>query len=784
MKKRWILVVLFFASSMICEGQNRITGTVKSKSDSVLHYFNVALLNAVDSTLIKGGAFVDGRFEFQEVDDGKYMLATSSIGFETNYKMLHIGSTNNVLNVSILLDNIHLDEVKVRGRIPKVINKSDRYVVEVENTSISDAGDALEALSRTPYVMVDPLSKKVSVAGRGSTLILINNRKITSDQELSVLSSQNIKQIEVIENPSAKYDAEGQSVINIVTTKPKDKGVNMSLRALYTKARKQSGQLQGDLTYVSDKLVLFGRYGVSDRELEGFNYYHNHYQKQNYDFESKIMDLHNVDRLKYNDYAIGMNYHLSPHQTMSLKYEKNSYNIGNANRTLTNVDKNGVHLMPLLNHRDLFSEIIRDGVNFNYQYKNNGFEVSWISDYYLSENITGYDVIEFYEVPKQDVKMKSDANFKHDIFSSQLDVKVPLVKKRLDVEFGTKYSMVEGDNINNFYVKENDQWVPREKFTSQVGMDEKIIALYGIFSYKMGSKVNMSAGVRYEKIKDLRKNHDGERIERTVEDLFPSANFSYVPKKNYSFRFSYSERIKRPSFNKLNNLVQYRNHYGTYQGNPLLKSIKYKTFSLSSKLNKVNFSLMASYQKYPIDMLYINDPVEIEYIATTYINTENRWKYSMNISRLFQCKFWSIQPFLSVSMMERMLIDDGVQYTNNSPGFYLKLTNQFDITKATTLDADFLYRKQNHSFKSFNDYCRVNLALRQKMFKDKLMFQIAYQYIPYRWNQVLDYSYKMIDYTWDADERNKLTLSLRYNFSTTKKRFKSKSSNDSELRRL
>ncbi|QZT38913.1 TonB-dependent receptor [Halosquirtibacter xylanolyticus] len=784
MKKRMALLVCLLSPLMYCNAQSRITGDVKSNNDSVVNYFNVALLNPNDSIVIKGGAFLDGHFELPDVRNGKYLLATSSLGYQTNYKVIELDNDHNLLDISILLNQLQLDEVKVRGRIPKVINKSDRYVVEVENTAISDAGNAVQALSRTPYVLVDPMTKKVSVAGRGSTLILINNRKITSDQELSILSSQNIKQIEVIENPSAKYDAEGQSVINIVTIKPKERGISASLRTLYTKGRHQSGQLNGDITYVTNKVVMFARYGYTNQKDEGFNSSHNRFQKEGYYFESMDREFENLFHTKGSDYAVGMNFMPASHHSIALKYEGYDNSTAGFTHKETDVLKNGTHLAPLTNLNDETQTYQRNGINFNYQFENKGYEISWISDYYKADHSRDNMLNEFYIEPEGGQKMKSNAHFLYDIFSSQLDVKIPLIKERIDMELGSRYSMVKNDNKNHFYHQESNQWIANNKFTSEVELDEQVTALYGILSYKLGKKIHMSAGGRYEKVKTKRSWNNEGQPELIMEDWFPSANISYVPSKNYSLRLSYSERIKRPSYRQLNNRVQYLNHYETRQGNPLLKPTEYKTLSLSTKLNKFNVSFTASYRQNPSDLMYINDPVQIEYTVCKYINMEDRCKYSMNLSRSFQYKFWSMRPFLSLSYMERILIEDGVKYTNNTPGVYFKWTNQFDLTKTTSLDADLLYSKATHSYKTFSDYYRFNLSLRQKMWQDKLTLQVAYQYIPTKWNQLLDYSYKLIDFTWDGDDRNMLTVSLRYNLSTTKKRFKSKSSNATELRRL
>jgi hypothetical protein len=137
-----------------------------------------------------------------------------------------------------------------------------------------------------------------------------------------------------------------------------------------------------------------------------------------------------------------------------------------------------------------------------------------------------------------------------------------------------------------------------------------------------------------------------------------------------------------------------------------------------------------------------------------------------------------------MTFSERSIIEDRIKYSVNYPGIYLSLRNNILLFKSLDIDFDFTYSKSAYSFKIFNDQYEFNLSIRQKLFKDKLSILLYCNYIPTKWGQLLDYSYKYIDFVWDGDDRKQIGISIRYNFNTTKHQFKSKSSNEEELNRM
>lgn len=783
--KTWLFLFIIVFSFNSIFAQKSIKGKVTNENSLPLDYFNIEVFNSKDSTYVLGGTFVNGEFLIDNLNEGEYIFKFSSLGYYDLIKVDNAQSINNG-NFKMLEKSIDLEEIVVTSKLPRVINKTDRYVVEVENTSISDAGNAVNALSRTPFVIVDKINNEVTIAGKGTTLILINNRRITSQQELEMLNSQDIKEIEVIENPSAKYEAEGHSVINIITKKVNEKGINISLQNLYTMGRHNSGKILGSVTYATNKFVLFSQYGYNLDNSEGFNSSDERYEKDGISFLMKQKNLENLYKTRLNEYAFGINYYPANNHTLSLKYDGYYGNVFFNTINTMDVISNGNKIPTESLLKNGKNNIQKDGVNVNYNFNNKNFDASIIGDYTKSKGKTNFNIDETDSNNSYYNYKRYDWLADYDLYSVQFDSKVPLESLNASIEGGARFSNVKSNNNSEFYNMISNGWALNDEFSSLVDFSENIFGTYILFSGKIKDKTQYSIGLRYEYSENKNKwdtSNDSVNNDHT-SNLFPSILITHMLKDDFMLRFSFSKRISRPSYEALNNTVQYINSYSSQQGNPYLKSAIYNTLSLSSQIKKINASINVSYIQNPNDLLYLNNPNQIERYTCMRINTENRWSFAFNLSSSFSYKKWSIQPFFNLTYMERSIIEDGIKYTTDYPGIYLSLRNSLNLYKNLDMDLDMTYNKPSHSFKTFNDQFIFNLSLRQKLLKDKLTLQLTGNYTPTKWKQGLDYSYKDIDFVWDGDNRKQLILSVRYNLNTAKKQFKSKASNADELNRM
>jgi hypothetical protein len=646
-------ILFIFIAIVTCQifvvsafAQQNIKGLVTDIHSVPLDYFTVEILNIVDSSVVKGGTFVNGEFAIDNLINGKYFLKLSSLGYLPLVAEIDTESLKK-FSFQLKQNEIHLDEIVVTARMPKVVNKEDRFIVEVENSSLSDAGNAIDALRRTPFVIIDRLNGEITVAGKGNSIIFINNRKITNQEELIMLNSQNIKQIEVIENPSAKYEAEGHSVINIITRKNQETGINVNLQTNYTRGRHNSEKFLSNLTYVTNNIILFSQYNYNHINSEGFNFSNERFEKEDYSFHIEKNDLKNLYKTGMNSYSLGINYNPSSNHSLGLKYDGYSRKvIGNTIRQI-DANRNSVIIPTEIMSENGISKSQNNGINFNYNFANKGYEFSIIGDYISSKkkSFTALNETDIYNTYNMDKNNIWDA--KYDLFSAQIDTRLPIVSVNSSLEIGARASYVESENDNKFENLVNGLHIKDDRFSSIISFDEMIIGSYFLLSGKINDKTQYRAGLRYEYTAN---NNKWISTESSIEqmrnnNLFPSLLLSHKFNDKLSVRLSYSKRITRPSYETLNNRVLYINSYSVNQGNPFLRSAIYNTLSLSSQFKKLNFSINLSHIKNPNDLLYLNDSVQIEKYTVKRINTEDRWSVAFNVNYSYTYRRWTIQPF-------------------------------------------------------------------------------------------------------------------------------------------
>jgi hypothetical protein len=786
MKNKFIFFLLIIGILPVAPAFSQaLRGTVTDEISKSMDYFKIEILNYVDSSVLKTGIFVNGTFIFDKLSENKYIMRVSSLGFHDLITDIDLSERTN-LTLQLKPLEIELQEVVVSARMPAVINKDDRYVVEIENTSLSDAGNAIDAISRTPFVIVDKVNGDISVAGKNSAIILINNRKITNKQELEMLFSQNIKQIEVIENPSAKYEAEGHSVINIVTKRAQENGLNVNLQSQLVQGRHTSERLLGSLTYIVDKWLFFTQYGYNHRNDEGFNSSKERYEKPGYSFCLDNHDIKNLYHTRSNTYAFGINFEPGKNHSLGLKYDGFATKINSDNLKEITAFRNTETIPSEIINRLSEDKPAKNGFTFNYNFNDNKRSFSVIGDYTTSKNSSSTTINE--EIPTiNDSRHKQyESQIDYTLYSVQTDVKIPIELLKITMEAGIRLSNVKSDTHNDFCYLYGFQWINDERFTNSISFEETIIGSYISFAGKIGTKTQYQIGLRNEYAKNRNDWNTTEAAEEKTSGniLFPSILLFHKYNENTSFRLSYSKRISRPPYESLNNSIIYDNSYAVTQGNPYLKSTLYNTLSLSSQLKRLNMTLNISHIKNPNELMYLNDSEQIEIHTVKRLNTESRMSYSLNANYTYNYKKWTLQPFLNLTKVERSIVEDGIKYSNNKPGIYFSIRNNISLMKSLDVDFDMTYNKPAVYYKTINDQYEFNLSIRQKLFKDRLTVRFSYNYIPVKWEQFGNYSYKYIDFVWDGDDRKQLILSLTYNFNTAKRQFKSKSSAEEEIRRM
>ena len=582
-KTSLILISLLIASNSFT--QNIVSGSVKDNRTLLpMEFSQVSLMHPADSSLIAGGITgLDGNFEFSTDQSGDFLLRLSFVGYNDLWEPVTIQSGRNRLG-SFMLEpsTTELGGVEVSAAAALFRSEADRRVFNVENMTISEGGTAIQLLETLPSVQVDE-EGNLSLRGSGNILIYINGRptNLSSDDTESILEqypASAIKEVELITNPSARYDAEGiGGIINIILKESRRQGFNGQVNASVGTGNKYSAGL--NLNFRRNRLNIFTNYAYQYRELweETFSF-RERFTGQG----SPILDhdYYTLNYLNSHLFRTGLDYELSENSTARIfaninyrsRDRERTYNIRNmASREM--LDSMYVRLLT------------EDQSQINYEF---GAMYGWQNGNGRSLNIMGawawdsQDRIEYFDQEFFDSQMnpvhqkRVDQTYErphtNQMFVFQLDYEHAINENRI-FEAGMKSTLQfdEREQIFNEYDFENQKYVLDDWVTNQFSYDEQIHAAYLIWRDRIG-RLSYQAGLRGEYT--LTKSYQ-PAIDSTYNYNyflpFPSVFLSYELSQHQDIQASYSRRIRRPRQHSLAPFINAQDFFNLRLGNPYLE---------------------------------------------------------------------------------------------------------------------------------------------------------------------------------------------------------------------
>ncbi|MBL7943386.1 MAG: TonB-dependent receptor, partial [Flavobacteriales bacterium] len=686
------LALLFgMAAAIHLQAQHLITGTITDGNAQPLEFVNVLLLNAADSAMVKGAVTdATGRYEFESVNAGSYMVKCMIIGFETNTTETISLSDKNVELPPIALTGTatEVGEVQVAAIRPMIEVKPDMTVFNVENTINSTGNTALELLRKSPGVTVDN-NNNVMLKGRQGVQIWIDGKPAPLDGDalaamLQNMQSSEIAAIELISNPGAKYDAAGTAgIINIRLKKNKNFGTNgtFGLGVAYGLHLRENGTLS--INHRNEKINAFGNYSTSSGKSEN---YMNLYRRQN----GSVFDQETV--MLNNDiphgFKAGLDYFISRGNTIGVVARGNISTERGLNNSRTLIGpESGSEI-----EKVLVSDVVNNGdrknasFNLNYMHTDTlGKTLKVDLDYgiyrinALSDQPNSYlDPSETEILEVNNYRTSSPTEI--DIYSAKLDYDFPILKGQLAV--GTKISNVETANTFDFYNIDNSTAVLDSSRSNFFSYTENIAAAYLTYQRQLG-KTGIQAGLRGELTRSKGALEalvqEDETNDTSYFNIFPSVSVSYNPSEMHGFVLSYSRRIDRPSYQDLNPF-EYKLDELTYQkGNPFLRPQYTHNIELSHTLMYMYTTSLTYAYTTDFSTMNIYADGDASYISQT--NLGKQQYAALSISAPVEIKkWWSI---------------------------YLNATGYYQQTNANLDDG----RKIDLDFISFNMYAQSSWML-------------------------------------------------------------------------
>ncbi|MBM3186599.1 MAG: TonB-dependent receptor, partial [Bacteroidetes bacterium] len=600
---QYILISFLFLSSFV-RAQNKsgngdgilIGRVIHEKLEKPMEYVSIKLLSSKDSSVIAGVyTDSDGKFNLENLAFGSFILKINLTGFETQFiSPVIFSETTNLFNAGTIklspAKEVVLEGVKVVGKSDVLTTGIDKKIYNVAEDLSVKGGTANDILNRLPSVEVDQ-DGNVMLRGEGTVTILIDGRPSAlsggnGKTLLDALPAGSVERIEIVTNPSAKYNPDGTSgIINIVLKKNKLKGLNGSVSVNLGSGDLTGGNVaegNASLSYRNGWVNVYGIYNY--RYLDGYRNNTSVIRQSFHNGTSLIVDQNRTgtDLNAGNTFRFGADFFLKGRNTLAFSA---TGNVGRRDRTgdlWSNVYTNPV------NSTDLWRRISYDptqqhnydlNLNFRHDLKDDrGNYVFDFSQSFGNEAIQGYYQNIYYN-PDSSLSNKRDLNQqlfnkeKNNISNLQFDYTYLFPKINARMETGAK-AIIAQQAVNPISETQDsitNQWFEDTLANFNYRYDEQIYSVYGIFGQQIG-KLKYQGGIRLEQAYQIPNLlTDSLRIVNDYFNYFPSAHIRYSFAEKTEIGLSYSKRITRASSADMNPFTTYADPFNLRKGNPYLK---------------------------------------------------------------------------------------------------------------------------------------------------------------------------------------------------------------------
>jgi hypothetical protein len=769
---------------------SKISGTIIDGGDQkIIDAANISLLRAKDSSLVKLSLTdKEGHFAFENVKIGNYMVMASSIGRRKVYSSpiaVTDGSNLSVGTLKLVAQTTILQTVAVDAKKPYIERQIDKTIVNVD-ALISNAGStALEVLEKAPGVMVDK-DGNISLKGKQGVVIMMDGKPAyLSGQQLTNLlkgmPSSAIEQIEIMTNPSAKYDASGNSgIINLKTRKNKMLGFNGNYSASYSQgiyARYSTGI---SLNYRKGKVNLFGNYGYFQRTgYENISINRNFRNSTTKEIET-IFDQNTFMKGVGNSQnaKVGLDFYADKKTTFGIVVSGylNPRNNSSDNTTLLKNKEGGIDsvLNALGKEKNMFSNF---GTNLNFRriLDSTNKEITADFDYRVYTQTTNQFFTNNYlnadfSKRRNSTLLRGDLPSDIKIYSGRVDYSMPV--KGGKFEAGVKSSYVTTDNDARYENNNGSGYTTDYGKTNHFIYNENINAVYVNFNKQLNKMWGVQTGLRIENtIADGHQLGNVQRPDssftRNYIDFFPTVYLSYQANKSNTFNLNFGRRIDRPSYQDLNPFYYFLDEYTYKVGNTLLRP----QFTNSVELSHTYKGFLTTTLNYSKTTDVFADALDqINSERKTFLSKKNiatRENLGLAISANFPVnKVWSANLYGNVFNNKYYGALNTAILDVNATMFMINANNQFKFKKGWSAELSGFYRSKGIEGQLIaNSMWQVSTGVQKQILKNKGTLKLSLGDIFYTQKFSASVKYQDIDVKIRGiNDTRRGTLTFTYRF--------------------
>jgi len=707
-------------------------------------YAAIVIKRASDNTTITGGITnEDGTFQIKKLPEGSFIVEVQFIGFKTYTRQITLSKDNRNPDLGIISIEEEAEElsgVEVVAERTTIEQRLDRKVVNVGKDLTTAGATASDIMNNIPSVNVDQQTGQLSMRGNSNVRVMIDGKlsNVPVAQLLRQIPSTSIKSIELITNPSAKYNPDGMSgIINIILHKNSNNGFNSNLNTGLTVGQEAKFNSSIDLNYRNGKVNVYGNYGnnIGKYVNDGYIYRIDENSEQMFDW---------LDNRKSNLYKIGIDFYLNDKNTISFFTNQNYFDGKTKGQTqVTYFDD------PLLNTNQIFlnnNNNLSQQYNFDYklEFKKEGHNIELEADYnkFTDEEITDFESTGNTLFPDyQDfVDTKRDQTIVNLDYLNPLD---SISKLEVGLEARIFETNVDYSSTGLSFTPDGSL-IPTPDTDFVYGMD--IYSAYASFGQnydKWGYKV----GLRVEDVEVKADTNQVRSFTDKYTELYPSGFVTYNPTEKNQFQFSFSRRVDRPGLTQVNPIREWSTPLLSSFGNPTLVPQFTMSYEINYTRRLKNGSITAGlfYRsiKDEINRAVYIDRLDLNKLILTFDNFDDTSAYGIEVSSNYKLtKWWSFNASFDLYSQTQRGVTESLQADNNTAtaddivtqeveventAWNFRLNNSFKATKNLTFQLFGFYRGQNRTIQfDVEPMYFVNLGARYNFAQGKGTFSVNF----------------------------------------------------------
>lgn len=791
------ITILFVLISYISLGQITLKSTVVDKDGKAVSFANVVLLDEKTKSIYKGEITnEEGRFVLTNIKAGTYELRVSFLGYKDYVQTITLTKSTVLKPILLMEDAEALDEIQITAKKPTVKRKIDRLVFNVENTSLS-IGNAWDVLQKTPGVLVN--NEQLTIRNSANILILINDKRVyLSSSELRNLlegtSAQDITSVEVITNPPAKYEAEGNAVLNIKMKKNLVTGYKGTIGGNFTQARYAKQSVTTSHYFKNKKVNLYGSYTHTRGR-------YNRLEEELIDFNTASTFRSFLDRNSWSrthNVRLNSEFYINEKSNLIVGtqlYYRPKWNA--RNRTDSQVLDVNNNLLSTFITNGTANDFIRDlGIDIDYEWKIKDTQKMQVSMHYTTYDGYGDQQVEtnYFDLLNVNTGMNNfttNSDQETTIYNTQLDFENK-ISEDTKFETGFKFARVTSlSDLKHFNVVNGQSILDLTK-TNAFSYEETTIA--GYISYETTfDKWSVKGGLRGEYTDLTGTSITINQANRShYFKLFPTLYMQYSPNENHQFGITYGKRISRPNYSSLNPFRFYFSDYSFFEGNPSLRPTISHNFELQYTLFR-SFNFEVYYGEKVDYITEVNYQNNIDNsLRFSSVNVPTKKGFGINLSKNFTLKNrWNFYTEHSIYNDENIIVaqeNNDQLIMNNIWGYYGYYSMSYQFLEDKSLSAElnfFMVTDGIQGSLQVEGSEDLSLGLTKKILDNKASISIRVSDILK--SQVIRIATNYLDqnnYFIDNRETQYIRVGFKYNFgnqSLKKKKTKARSSEKNRL---